>query len=55
MMKTIGWAGIFMLVGMILDGFSVDSFALPYIWATTGLVTAASAIALSSTVKSGSK
>jgi hypothetical protein len=48
LMKTIGWAGIFMLVGMILDGFSVDSFALPYIWATTGLVTAASALALAS-------
>ena len=55
LMKTIGWAGIFMLLAMILDGFSVDSFALPYIWATTGLVTAASSIALSSKVKPGSK
>jgi O-antigen ligase len=55
LMRTIGWAGIFMLVAMILDGFSVDSFALPYIWATTGLVTAASTLAFTSSVKSGSR
>lgn len=39
--KTIGWMGIFMLIAFIVEGFSVDSFALPYIWFTTGFVAAA--------------
>jgi O-antigen ligase len=38
--NTMGWAGLFMLIGFILDGFNVDSFTLPYIWVLTGLVTA---------------
>jgi O-antigen ligase len=40
MQKTIGWMGILMLIAFIIEGFSVDSFALPYIWFTTGLVAA---------------
>lgn len=39
--KTIGWMGIFMLTAFIVEGFSVDSFALPYVWFTTGFVAAA--------------
>jgi O-antigen ligase len=40
LLNTMGWAGLFMLIGFILDGFNVDSFTLPYIWVLTGLVTA---------------
>jgi O-antigen ligase len=38
--KTIGWMGIFMLIAFLIEGFSVDSFALPYLWFTLGLVAA---------------
>jgi hypothetical protein len=33
--------GVFMLVALIAEELSVDSFALPYFWFTMGLVTAA--------------
>ena len=39
--KTIGWMGTFMLIAFIVEGFSVDSFALPYMWFTTGFIAAA--------------
>jgi hypothetical protein len=32
--------GLFMLVALIAEEFSVDSFALPYLWFSMGLVTA---------------
>jgi len=38
--RTIGFMGIFMLIAFIIEGFSVDSFALPYYWFTLGLVAA---------------
>lgn len=44
--RTLGSMGIFMLIGLILEGVSVDSFALPYIWITAGIVTAGSVIVL---------
>ena len=40
-MRTIGLAGCFVLVCFLLEGFSIDSFALPYFWVATGLFTAA--------------
>lgn len=40
--KLIGKAGIFMLLAFLLEGFSIDSFALPYLWVTAGLITATS-------------
>jgi hypothetical protein len=40
MKKAVGWMGIFMLIAFIIEGFSVDSFALPYLWFTLGLVSA---------------
>jgi hypothetical protein len=46
LVRTIGFAGLFMLVGFLVDGFNVDSFALPYVWILTGLVTASSKILL---------
>lgn len=39
--QTIGWMGICMLLAFLIEGFSVDSFALPYYWFTLGLVAAA--------------
>ena len=38
--KTMGFMGIFMLAALIIEEFSVDSFALPYLWFSMGLVTA---------------
>jgi O-antigen ligase len=38
---TIGLGGQLMLIAFLLEGFSVDSFALPYLWISAGLVTAA--------------
>jgi O-antigen ligase len=39
--KTLGLAGKFLLLGLIFEGFSLDSFALPYVWFSAGLLTAA--------------
>lgn len=38
--KAIGWMGIYTLIAYIIEGFSVDSFALPYLWFSLGLVAA---------------
>jgi hypothetical protein len=40
MKQTVGWMGISMLIAFLIEGFSVDSFALPYLWFTSGLVAA---------------
>lgn len=42
--KMIGWFGLFVLVAFITEGFSTDTFALPYIWVSLGIVTAVGAI-----------
>ncbi len=39
--RLIGLAGQFALLAFIAEGFSVDSFAMPYLWVTTGMVSAA--------------
>lgn len=39
--RLIGLAGQLALVAFIFEGFSLDSFALPYLWITTGLLSAA--------------
>jgi hypothetical protein len=39
--KMVALAGKFTILGLIFEGFSVDSFALPYLWFAVGLVTAA--------------
>ena len=41
--RRIGLAGHLALVAFIIEGFSVDSFALPYYWLIFGLLTAAAA------------
>lgn len=38
--ETVGWMGIFMLIAFPLEGFSVDTFALPFYWFTLGLISA---------------
>lgn len=38
--RTLGFMGVFMLVALVAEEFSVDSFALPYLWFSMGLVTA---------------
>jgi hypothetical protein len=39
--RTYAWAGLFALLALLVEGFSVDSFALPYIWIALGFLTAA--------------
>jgi O-antigen ligase len=45
LMRTIGWMGAITLIAYLAEGFSIDSLALPYIWVSLGLLTAASACA----------
>ena len=40
--KTVGRMGILILIGMLMEGFSVDTFALPYFWVGLGMVAAVS-------------
>ncbi len=35
--KTLGWMACFTLVAFLLEGFSLDTFALPYLWISLGL------------------
>jgi hypothetical protein len=44
-LRLFGWMAFFVIVAFLAEGFSIDSFALPYLWVSLGLVTAASAIA----------
>jgi hypothetical protein len=34
--------GAFVLIALLLEGFSVDSFGLPYLWFSLGLLSAGS-------------
>jgi hypothetical protein len=43
--KMIGWFGIFVLIDLIFEGFSTDTFALPYLWVSLGILCAAAASA----------
>ncbi len=36
---SIGLMGVLALAALIAEGFSIDSFALPYVWFTAGIVT----------------
>jgi hypothetical protein len=40
-LRTLGMAGQFVVIGLFIEGFSVDTFALPYYWLTLGLMVAA--------------
>ena len=39
--KAIGLMGILALIGALTEGFSIDSFAFPYLWISMGLVAGA--------------
>jgi hypothetical protein len=43
--RLFGWMAFFVIVAFLAEGFSIDSFALPYLWVSLGMVTAASALA----------
>ena len=45
LLRTLGWMGAFAVIAFLAEGFSVDSFALPYLWVATGILTAASNMA----------
>lgn len=38
LLKALGWFGCFTLVGLFFDGFSLDSFAMPYFWISFGMI-----------------
>lgn len=38
--QAIGLFGLFVMVGLLIEGFSVDTFALPYFWLSLGILTA---------------
>lgn len=42
--QSIGWMGIFTLVGLFFEGFSLDTFGLPYYWIALGIVSCMAAI-----------
>ena len=50
-LRAAGLFGMFVLVGILIEGFSVDTFALPYYWVSFGLLTAASQCAWASARK----
>ena len=38
--KAMGFAGVLGIVALMVEGFSIDTFGLPYFWILFGLVTA---------------
>jgi O-antigen ligase len=44
LLKAIGWSGLFVLIAFVVEGFSIDTFALPYLWVSLGIVSAARAL-----------
>jgi O-antigen ligase len=38
--RMLGMAGSFALIGLLIEGFSLDTFALPYFWISFGLLSA---------------
>ncbi len=45
LLRTLGAAGQFALIAFLVEGFSIDSFALPYVWFAAGLLSAAGLLA----------
>jgi hypothetical protein len=44
LLKTIALAGMLSLVAYLIEGFSLDSFAMPYLFVSMGLLTAGAAV-----------
>jgi len=40
LLRTLAWAGTFAWIAFLIEGFSVDSLALPYFWFAMALVSA---------------
>jgi hypothetical protein len=51
LIRMIGWSGLFVLIAFLIEGFSTDTFALPYLWVSLGIVSAAGALMRDSTEK----
>lgn len=47
--KAVGLMGILVVIGFLIEGFSIDSFAMPYLWFSAGIVTAGFSIIKSQT------
>ena len=46
-LRTAAWMGCFALLAFLLEGFSLDTFALPYLWFSTGLADGAARLSAS--------
>lgn len=46
LLRMIGKMGIFTLIAFLIEGFSIDSFALPYFWIAAGIVSGAFTISV---------
>ena len=53
LLKSMGLIGKLVVIAFIMEGISLDSFALPYYWIALGLVAASSLIADQASVKIG--
>ena len=51
---SVGLMGLLMLAALLAEGFSIDSFALPYLWFTAGLATAAAGLPSGLQIREGS-
>jgi hypothetical protein len=45
MLRILGLAGQFFILAYLVEGFSMDSFAMPYQWVMTGLISASAVVA----------
>lgn len=54
-LRTLGLAGQFALMALLLEGFSIDTFALPYWWVALGLLSAAALLGRRLASPSGGK
>ena len=48
-LKMLGMMGILFFLSQIVEGFSIDTFALPYLWVASGLILSGSSISHSPT------
>ena len=53
LLKSMGLVGKLVVLAFIIEGISLDSYALPYYWVAMGLIAASSLIADQASVKIG--
>lgn len=44
LIRVAGWFGLFVIISFAIEGFSTDTFALPYLWISLGIVSAAAVL-----------